>query len=277
MRLFAGIPFAAVLIAFSLSSCERTDQKSDYLARVNDAYLTADQIIADGDSSVLASPAALRDYVSRWVNNELLYMEARRQGIENSEAVQRQLLQARKRLSVAELLESQVYGDTARIKEDSIKAYFALHADEFVTREGVLKLRLVTFSSRETANAFRAKIMSGTSWESAIGELRTETDSSGPMLAHADGRYYTQHTLYPPEIWRVASDLAPTEVSFPVKTQGGFFVIQSLAVLRPGARAELDMVRDEIRQRLIMERRRLRYADLLARLHSKYEIEVTLP
>lgn len=275
MKPFPGIPSALVLAVACLSSCERSDQKSDYLARVNDSYLTSDQIIADGDSSLLSSPTALRDYVSRWVNNELLYIEARRQGIENSEALQQHLLQARKRLSVVQLLESQVYGDTASIDEDSIKAYFALHAEDFIIREGVLKLRLVALASREAANAFRARLMGGASWEYAVGQL--QHDSAGQIVEESAGKYFTQHTLFPPEIWRVAANLAPTEISFPVKTQGGYFVIQCLAVLRQGSQSELDMVRDEIRQRLIIEQRRLRYTDLLARLHSKYEVEVILP
>lgn len=278
MRRVKPFPFLwGLTLGLLISGCEKRETKKEYLARVGDSYLTKEEMTAVEDSTLLSSDARIRDYAARWINNELLYQEARRRGIENSETVQRHATEARKQLTIQAFLQKELYQDTLHIPEDSIRTYFESHPEEFLMREDVVKVNLIAFTSREKANAIRAKIVSGTRWESAVQTVVNDTSSQSFLISRVDGKYYTQGTLYPPELWRVATNLAPREISFPVRTQEGFFLIQLLAIFRQGAHAQLDMVRDEIHQRLIIEQRRQRYAELLARLRSQHEVEVVVP
>lgn len=268
---------AVLALVLLIPGCEIRESKKDYLARVGDSYLTREEIGMGEDTAAAFSDAQIRDHVAVWVNNEILYQEARRQGMENSEAVQQQLAEARKQLSIEALLQKEIYRDTIYTVEDSIKAYFDNHPTEFILREDAVKLNMVVFPSREQANAFRTKLFGGMRWKTAVQTFSTDPSTRGSVLVSIEDRYYTQRTFFPPELWRVAGILAPQEISFPVRTHGGYVVIQTLAVLRQAKRANLDMVRDEIRQRMIIDQRRQRYADLLARLRSRYEVEVTVP
>lgn len=253
--------------------CEPRESKKEYLARVGDSYLTRESVEALTDSGMLSSDARLREYVHRWANTELLYQEARRQGMENSETFQQQLSDARKQYAIEALLQRELYSDTAGILEDSIRSYLENNKPDFFLRQTVVKVNMVVLASREKANSFRTQARRF-SWQQAFQAMHEDTASRPMIMTVVEHRYYSQQTLFPPDLWRVALNLYPGEMSFPVRTQDGYVVIQLLAILRPGMAPELDMVRDEIRQRLLIERRRQQYADLLTRLRSKYEIDV---
>jgi peptidyl-prolyl cis-trans isomerase C len=273
----AWIPVLLAILLSTQVACDRHEPSKSHLARVGDTYLTRENIVANGDSAVLFSDAQLRDYITRWVNNELLYQEARRLGFENSQSVQRQTLEARKRLTIEALMEKEVFRESVEFSDDSIHSYFSNHPEDFFLRDDVIKLQFVAFQTREAANAFRSKVQSGTSWRSALEEMAIDPAFSSTVAAVVEERYYTQHTLYPPELWRVANNLALRELSFPVKVQDAFFIIQPVSIYRQGTTPELDLVRDEIRQRLLIEERRRRYGEFLNRLRGRYDVEVVLP
>lgn len=259
------------------SGCEQPQSKREYLARVGDAYLTRQAMDMRGDSTILHSPALLRDYVNRWVDNELLYQEARRQGLEHTEQFRQQLAEVRRQLAVEALLSKELYADTIGLTDDTIRAYFAKHYNDFLLQNDVVKINMATFTAWEHANAFRRMITRGQSWESAIEELLNDPATSPSVVSHVEQRYYTQQTLFPPELWRVAINIGRGEISFPVKIQNTYTVIQTLGSLKRGSPAELELVQNEIRQRLLIEQRRRRYSQLLTRLQSQSDVEIATP
>lgn len=271
--ILGGVFLAAVV----LSSCGKLEQKKEYLARVGDAYLTKEQVAVEGDSGTTSSKARLREYVGQWINNELLYQEAKRRGVETSESFQKLLTDARKRLSVEVMLEKEVYHDSVEISEDSIRAYFESHPNDFLLTDDVIQLSIAAFTTRELANSFRTKVTSGVPWESALESMMNDSASQKSILMNAGEKYYSQHTLYPAELWRVANNLAPKELSFPIRTQTGYFILRLSSLHQRGSRADIAMVYDEIRQRLTIERRRARYNEILSNLRSKHEVEITIP
>ncbi len=260
-----------------MGGCQPREPKRGYVARVGDTYLMREEIEAGRDSTLKASDASIRQEVTGWVNNELLYEEARHQGLENSDAVQKQMRESRKQLSIEAYLQKEIYGDSIYVPEDSIRTYYEKHPEEFHLREDLVQVNLVVFNDRRKANAFRAKMVGGTKWNDVLAAFQADTASQKTITTSSIAKYYTSQTLFPQELWRVSVNLLAGETSFPVRTQGAFVIIQTLARYRQGATAPLDFVRSEIRQRLIIERRRQRYADLIARLRSQYEVEITVP
>lgn len=258
-----------------ISGCEMRETKKEYIARVGNSYVSIEEIQSMAGDTL--SPEQLREYVVQWMDQEMLYQEARRLGVENSKEVRRKLDDVRKQLVVQEFLTKEIYGDSVELTDDSIRAYFEAHPEDFLLQEDMVKVNYAAFARRERANAFRARLIGGASWEAAVEAAYNDTATDEPFVAQAYLQYYTQRSLYPRELWRVATNLSAGEVSFPVRTQSGFFVIQTLAILKQGKRPELDMVRNEIFQRLTMEHRRQRYAELLARVRSQSDVEMKLP
>jgi len=87
-----------------LSSCTRQPERTQEVARVDDQTLTSDMVHQQLDTSGGISEMQVRMFARQWVNSELLYQEAKRQGLDRSEGVLRNLENARRELAINALL-----------------------------------------------------------------------------------------------------------------------------------------------------------------------------
>jgi hypothetical protein len=214
--------------------------------------------------------------VASWVNAELLYQEALRQGIGDDPAFGARLGAMRRQLASQELLDRVLYGDTAALPDSVLRAYFLSHPDEFTLSENHLKLRLATFRSRETARRFAAAVSAGAAWEGLIDSMAADPKSSAEIVSATQEAWYTRATIYPQEIWKVAGPLNPGEVSFPLKTGEGFTIVQYLALAAQGKTDEFDIVREDVNDRVLVESRRSKLESLLGTLRDRYGVEILI-
>lgn len=266
-------PFFFSATAFLLASgCgeERTSDK--VIARVNDQVLTLEMIRLQIDMSKKPSNDEMRQYVNRWVTNELLYQEAKQGGYDASEEMRQKVAEAHKQLSISELLEHKVYALVEQsITQNEILAYYQMHIDEFALRENLVRLSVAVFNRNDIAVQFRATALGPKGWYEGVAAFRS--DAAKGMISYSDSIFFFQSTLYPAELWKVAAILGQYEVSFPVKTSAGFFVIRLLGQYKKDSTAPLSYVEDEIRRRLAMERRQQRYQEFIQQLRTKHTVQ----
>ena len=271
MRFFALFACAAILLA----SCAREPEKR-VIARVGDAELTLERAMAHIDTTRGAIGVQLQEYANVWATTELLYREAQRAGIETSPEFQQQFDDVRRQLVTERYLATMLAESSGVVDADSMKAYYDGHAKEFLLRENMLKLHIMICAKREQASNFAASVVQKTSWSAAAREAAGDSSAERGLYSDVSPRYYSQSTLYPLELWRVAASLGVNEVSFPVRSADRYYVLQLLATAQQGRQAEYEIVEDEVRQRILIERRRKEYADLLGTLRSRYAVEILL-
>ena len=117
------------------------------IARVGSAELTDFDLRAAGADSLSAVRGYASEYVSEWVISELLYQEATRRGLSDSDELRRQLEETRKSLAIAALLDKELsvsHNDTAW-SLDSAQAFYRAHPDEFTLQEDVALISLAVF------------------------------------------------------------------------------------------------------------------------------------
>ncbi|MGA9117193.1 MAG: peptidylprolyl isomerase [Bacteroidota bacterium] len=243
-----------------------------YVARVGDRYLT-DEELARARDSAGARALDSRAYIEQWVVSELLFQEAGRRGLAGTPDLERRLTSIRRRLAVEALLaEEWTSADSAQVPEEAVRELFDRTPGEFLLREDVVRVSSVLFRDRDPAALFRSRLLQGTPWEAAV--LEAARDS---LLVRASSRaWHTRASLYPEELWKLARSLSPEEVSFVLRTQFGYYVLLLHRSASRGERADLDYVRDEIRDRLMMERRQALYDRLVRRLGSRGDVELRL-
>lgn len=261
------------VVLLLLVACQRQNTGT-VVARVGAAELMLDEALAHVDTSRKPYDNQLRAYIARWVNDELIYQEAKKNGADKRDDVQRQIRDARRLLTADAFLRQIIDSDSVRIDQVLLDEYFKNHALEFFVKEDVIRLNLVTIDTREHAGTFAALVSRGMPWNIAIDQIRHDTASQSTIVTNVAGQFFSQHTLFPGELWKVASALEVNEVSFPVKTNNGYAVLQPLAMLRQGKQASFELVRDEVRQRVLIERRRRAYNDLLGTLRTRYDVEI---
>jgi len=261
-----------------LSSCTRQAEQTQEVARVDDQPLTAEMIHQQIDTAGGISEMQVRMFARQWVNSELLYQEAKRQGLDRSDAVLRNLESAKRELAINALLEKDVFNDTPKsISKDEVTVYFKNHAEEFALRDDIVEISLAVFSEREPAAAFREEALQGAGWEAALADSQYVRHGQSPLITKTDSAFYTQSTLFPPKLWKVSSALGLGEVSFPVKTSAGYFVILLVGSYQRGSAPPVEYVEDAIRARLVMQRRQEHFAEYVESMRKKHTVQINLP
>ena len=227
------------------------------------------------DSSRGVTPAQVGEFARRWINDEILYREAVRRGLEKKESVRVQLEEVQRQLVINALLQDEVYTEkSAESTPEEIARYYTLNNKDFTLSTDVALVSYVLFKDRDAANAFRTNVLKGTSWDQGLRKVLADPQQHSTVAARMDSVYFTQSTLLPVELWRVASAATKQEPSFPVRTNEGFYVLIVWKVGRAGQVADMPYVEQDIRSRLTIERRRHALEALLETLRSKHAVEL---
>ena len=262
--------FALMIVA---AGCGRQPE-GKIIARVGDAALTLEDARAQVDTTIAPYDDKINVYIGKWVEDEILYQEALDKGLQTENEYKMQMKEIGRQIAVQNFLRREIYSDTADIRDEALQQYFTEHQAEFYVREDMVRLNLITFSERRSAVSFVSALYAGTSWTGAVKSAFEDASTADKIISNVENRLYTRKTLYPTELWRVASVLNLMEVSFPVKTSLGYSVLQALDKIKSGNPATLDAVYDEVKMRLIIQERRERYNNLINRLRSKHHVEI---
>jgi hypothetical protein len=268
-----------IVLAAALAGCLKTQPEKEYAARVGDAVLTNDEVaktlFPDGNAVGTRQEQLSRQFVSNWITSELLYQEAKRKGFTDAEAVRQQLEVARRQLGINAYLEKEIYADDSTgISTSILEQEFNAHREAYRLREDVVNISFVMFDERDAANAFRSSVLRGASWNEAVEGVTSDADAKRGLLRVATKDYFTQSMLYPEELWKIARTLSKEDVSYVVKTSSGYCVVLVHDSQRQGELPDFEYARNEIKERVMIERRNAAYNELLSELRSQYTIEV---
>lgn len=268
--------FLILTFLLAVGGCQNNDQPPDYIARVGNSFLTQSDIIENVGTESDTSNLQVRIFVNKWIENEMLFQEASKEGLAGSKEIERHVAEVRRQLAINALIENKIYDDTAEINEAKLRDYYSKHSNEFVLREDVVRLNIASFTERQYASEFRNLILKNKQWNEAVETFLGNDAKASAIHSEISGSLFTQLTVYPAELWKVIQNLPTTDISFPVKSNDLFYVVQIIEKYPQGSKAELALVRNEIVQRLITQERRFKYDSLISSLRKKYNIELKM-
>jgi hypothetical protein len=274
----ARIPRLVILflLVVGIAGCGREGGRKPYVARVDRAELTDEDLSVSRDS-LGDYHRQSQDFVNDWIVNELLYQEAIRRGLTEGDEFLKQMEATKRHLAIEALLDREIYAiDTSSVSEQAIASVYTSSAKLYALRQDVVNASYVLFSERDPANAFRSKVLRGTSWDDAMQQAERDSLVRRTLRRVATRQYFTQSTLYPEELWKLARTLGKEDVSFVVKTNDGFCVLKAHGMKRQGDVPDLAYVRNEIRDRLLIEQRKTRYDQLIADLRAKHTVDIRI-
>lgn len=258
-----------------LTGCQSGGSSHTPVARIDNETLTLEALRAQFDSSKGVSEAQAQEYIRRWINNEILYREAIRRGLDKNETVVSRFEEARRQLVINALLEEEIYNEKSlESAPEEIGGYYQQHLHEFAVPADVAQVSFVLFSNRDAANAFRTAVLRGTPWSDALKQMRSDLEQAASIVAGVDSAYHTQATLVPAELWRVAAASMRAEPSFPIRTNDGFYILSVWKFMRKGQTADIQYVEQEIRGRLAIERRQRMLDSLMENLRAKHTVQI---
>lgn len=260
----------SVLLMASLfvsSGCGNAKSKS--LATINGKVIT----VGDFEKRISKMPAYYKalagnrkkDFLDDMINEQLIYKEAVKRGINRDPEVKELLDEAKRKILIAKLME--VEAKKSAVNEDKIKEFYEMHKADFVTP---LKLRAshIMVDTEAEANEILQKLKDG----GDFAQLAKEYSKDPSKDRGGDIGYFIKGQLMP-EIEEACFKLQVGQTSDIIKTKFGYHIIRLTDRIEPRT-VELSEVKDAIEKELKDRAQQRALDDLVKDLRSKAHVKV---
>lgn len=272
-----GLALPAVLAVLAIvlaSGCERRDvghpaqSPGQVVARLNGQPLYKDDLdayVPGEEGGVTAEVRKLR--FDHWVATELLYDEASRTGIEDSEDIRRKIEQYRKDLVADQFVEN-ILSARAIVTQKEVKDYYDAHKDEYN-----LEFRVSHILTNTLEDAREARQMLATkpfSWVVRKMSVDKHTGAGGDLGYLSKGNML-------PAFEPVVFKMHVGEVSDIIETEFGYHILKLTDIRQSVHELPFETVAPDISRQLLMQKRIAIYDSLVTALRSHAKIEIVDP
>jgi PPIC-type PPIASE domain len=257
------------LAAVILYGCGKEAPKKEYVAKVNDSYLTrADlaSMIDSGSGKNFYKNEVIRD----WINKELLYQEAKSSGILNDAEFKKIKDKSEKELVVTFLLNKVFEKEKITIEPAEIKDYYEKNKDNFKLFYNAFLINLVQFNDEDKAIAFREKAF-GSGWNVATEFFKSD---SNIVYSESSNLVY-EYEIQSADIVKVVRELLPGEISIVINDgSGDYYLVQLLQRYDKGTIPPFEIVQGLVRDRFIALKKEQFITNYIKELYPKNDIEI---
>lgn len=257
-----------VSILLFISGCGRDEQKKNYVAKVNNSYLTEEELTAISGANG-GQKFFKEEIIHNWVDRELLYQLAKKEGIIETAEFKRILNSSEKELAAAMLLEKLYAENVPAFKPEELKSYFEENKDLFRTTQPSYILNTSEFSDENKAIKFRTAAVES-DWSKALNFFNNDP----ALVKHEFNKLYYAYDLQPQGLTRLAGELESGEVSLIIPADKNFVVIELISRLESGTIPPYDVIKDRIENRFVAVKRSEFLKNFFRELYSSNEIDV---
>jgi len=258
--------FILALILFS--GCKQESREIDYIARVNDSYLTTEELASMIDTNA-SNNFYRNEAIRNWINRELLYQQAIKEGILQEDNYKSILDNSAKELAGTFLLDRFGKSEKVNLEPRELTKYYADNRDEFKISNDVYQLNLIHFNDEERAIEFRSLLLES-DWQKALNVFHNDSTiiSSGNTLVK-------EEDIYPAALLRIVKRLYPLEISIVITEHPGYYTVaQVLGKYAKDSVLPFDVVKQSVEKRYLAEKRKSLIENYIKELYSDNEIEV---
>ena len=250
-------------------SCSKETKKEEFVARVNNSYLTREEFASLVDTSKL-SPADKDQIIKDWIYRELLYQEAKNEKILNEKKYKNILETSSKELAAAMLINDQISSEEIKLTDDDIQNYYVKNKNYFRLNDDSYLINKITFKLEDAAINFRSLAVES-DWVKALNFFNSDSN----LVSSLNSDLIGENNFYPIQLMRIAKDLLPNEISIVINENNGYYsVVQMLGKYQKGTIPELQIIKPLVEKRLLSEKKRELINNYLKELYSKNEIEI---
>lgn len=258
-----------LLFVLGFTYCSKEPKKKDYIARVNESYLTREDFSSLVDTTNL-TPLEREQVVKSWIYKELLFQEAEKEGIVKSKNYKSILKKSSKELAAALLLNQIVNADQIEIAEKDMRSYFESNKNYFQLNIDAYYINQASFKDEDKAINFRSLAIES-EWKKAA--IIFSSDAS--LTRILNGELVEENYLFPTALARAVKDLYPQEISIVISENPGYYsIVQMLEKYYKGVTPPFDIIRDKVKKRLLAEKQKEIVDTYLKEIYSNNEIEI---
>lgn len=261
--------FVVLLSVFLLAGCEQEQQKTEYVARVNDSYLTAEELATMIDTGT-ANNTYRNETIRNWINRELLYQQAAREGILEEDNYKNILDNSAKELAGTLLLDQFSQSKTINVEQRDLMKYYEKNHDIFKCTDDSYFLNIIHFNNEDRAIEFRSLLLES-DWQKTLNVFHNDST----IIGYKSSSLVKEENIYPVELLRVVKRLYPHEISIVIRERPGYYTVAQVLGKYPGGSVlPFNVIKTDVRKRYIVEKRKTLIENYIKELYSDNEIEV---
>lgn len=262
--------FCIGLFVVAWTSCNKPkSQEKNILAIVGNETLSLDEIMEEIPKEIRSNLTSLdiREYVQRWINNQVLYQEARRRKLDDRMDVKKEFEKLKREILINKLIEVVLANDVS-VTDKEIQSYFNNNKESFILTDDVVHAYHILIKTQKEANTIRKRLRSGETFETLSIELND--DLAGNI--DWDLGYFSRDEVIP-EISKVVFTMPVGALSFPIKSDFGYHIIKLVDKQNKGDLKRFETVKEEIRLKLESQIKQQRFQRFLLQMKSKTIIQ----
>ena len=262
--------FLLILIAaIALGSCGRESPKKEFIARVNDSYFTKNDLEAVVDSGY-GKNLYRNEIIRNWIDEELLYQEAKHSGILEDKEYLRVKNESDKQLAVTFLINKLFDEEKIAIEPSEVKDYFENNRNNFKLFHNAFLINFIQFDDEDKAIIFRDKAFEK-GWDKSAGIFKSDSN----VVLRENAKLVYEYEIQPADLVRVIQELMPGEISIVINDRtGNFFVVQLLQKYDKGSIPPFEIINELVRDRFIALKKEQFIKNYVNELYTKNDIEV---
>ena len=243
------------------------------LALVNGRQITQTEFdarwgeLAEATKARYQREGGKRVFLDELITKELLMQEARKLGLDQSDAIRDRAQRYKEQLILDELLKDRIKAKVELTSEE-LDAFYEQHSRELLTP---LKVRVsqMLLPNISAAKDLEKQVNQGGHF--AQFAQRYSIDEKSKAKGGDLGPY--RKDLVVPEVDAVIHTLKPGFISAPIKTEAGYYLVMTTPLDKEIIEADV-AVRERLRQELLNEKRRKRFGGVIADIRAKATIRL---
>jgi len=249
------------------TGCSKETPQKDFVARVNNSYLSKEDLQTIIDS-IPGNNHFRSEIIRNWVNRECLYQQAVKEGILKSREYQKIIEDSKKELASALMLKKFYEDKETSIDDKSLDSYFSSHADLFKLNNDAFLLNRINFANEEQAIQFRITVIES-NWNKASNVFKKD------VINMISNELYDEFEIHPAGLLRIVKELDPKEISIVVNTnENNYSVVQLIEKYPNGTIPPLNIIKDKVSRMYISSKKEIQFNEYLEGLYSQNDIEI---
>lgn len=258
-----------LLIIITITACSKEEKKKDFVARVNDTYLTREELASLVDTTKI-DPADREQVIKDWIYREVLYKKANDEKITKQEDYKNIIGTSSKELAAAMLLKNYLNSEEINFSDAELKGYYEKNKSYFRLNFKSYLINEVIFKQEDKAINFRSLAIES-DWTKAANFFNNDS----ALISNINSELVQENELYPRQLMKIAKDLYSQEISVVINDGSGkYSIIQMLGKFDAGTIPEFEIVKSEVQKRFLNEKKKHLVDQYLKELYSKNDIEI---
>ena len=263
------IIFVILITASFFLGCGKESRQNNFVARVNDSYLTKEDLARMMDTSSVSN-FYKNEVIRNWINREVLYQQAVKQGIIKEDRFKQIMDDAKKELAGSLLLQKYYEDEKNNIEPSALQDFYNNHKDDFKRFYDSYLINLTVFNDQDKAIKFRT-IALESNWDKAMNVFKDEPS----IIKKEENELLYNYQVHPEILYQVISEMDPNEISTVIsEAPNQFAVVELIQKYNEDSIPPYDAVKQAVLDEFNAQKKEELLNNYIKELYSNNKIEV---